>query len=147
MRKVRAECEVDAAAEEVIAAFLEPEALRAWWNVERALIEPEVGGIYALAWGITDRGFQYVTTGIVEALDRSGHLRIGRYTYFHPQRGIFGPMTLTVEALCRNGGLTAMCITQDGYRQGADWDWYYAAVDQAWPQVAKGIAQYVGSAS
>jgi uncharacterized protein YndB with AHSA1/START domain len=143
MRKVQVEFEVRAMPERVILAFLELEALRAWWRVERALVEPKVGGVYALAWGITDQGFQYVTTGILGALDPARLLRIDHYTYFHPERDILGPMTLTVEAEPRVDGHAVMRITQDGYQRGSDWDWYYEAVRQAWPQVGKDIVRYL----
>lgn len=146
MRKVTAEFEVRAMPERVIAAFLEFDALRAWWRVERALVEPKVGGVYALAWGITERGFQYVTTGIVGALDLACFLRIDHYTYFHPERSILGPMTLTVEAAPLVDRRAVMRITQDGYQMGSDWDWYYEAVRQAWPQVGKDVVRYLEQA-
>lgn len=146
MRQVQVEYEVGAPPERVISAFFAIDALRAWWHVERALVEPMVGGVYALAWGITERGFQYVTTGIVGAFDPARLLRIDRYTYFHPEREILGPMTLTIEAEPRVGRHAMMRITQDGYGAGADWDWYYETVRQAWPRVGKDIVRYVEQA-
>jgi uncharacterized protein YndB with AHSA1/START domain len=143
MRTVQAEVEVRTAPERIIAAFLELDALRSWWHVERALVEPGVGGVYALAWGITPHGFQYLTTGIVSALDPARLLRIECYTYFHPERSILGPMTLLVEAQPQADGRALMRITQDGYQMGGDWDWYYDAVRQAWPQVARDVARYL----
>jgi hypothetical protein len=34
-------------------------------------------------------------------------------------------------------------ICQDGYQVGGDWDWYYHAVMDAWPQALKQIKSYI----
>jgi uncharacterized protein YndB with AHSA1/START domain len=143
MRSVRAEAEVRATPERAIDAFLRIDALRAWWGVERGLVEPHPGGLFALAWKITEHGFGFVTTGVIEELDPQRRLVIGRYTYFHPERSILGPMTLTVEAEPRSPRSTLVRVTQDGYRDGADWDWYHDSVRVAWPQVVTDVAAYL----
>lgn len=145
IRNVQVECLVQTPPPQVIAAFLEREALQAWWHVERAFVEPHVGGVYALAWGITDRGFGYVTTAIVSALDPAGLLRLDHYTYFHPDRAILGPMVLTIEATPHDEGGSRMRVTQEGYQDGADWDWYYEAVREAWPRVGQDIVRYLNA--
>jgi hypothetical protein len=38
-----------------------------------------------------------------------------------------------------------MTIRQQGYREGADWDWSYEAVRDAWPRVAKSAQIYLES--
>jgi uncharacterized protein YndB with AHSA1/START domain len=141
MRSVKAEIEVRATPERGIAAFLEEEALRGWWGVERCLVEPRPGGLFAVAWRITESGFGYVTTGVIEELE-TRRLRIGHYTYFHPERPILGPMSLTVEAEPRSGG-SRLFVTQDGYRQGGDWDWYHDVVSAAWPRVLQDVAAWL----
>ena len=142
MRKVEIEVPVNAPSDCVINALLEPSALRAWWHVERAFVEPKVGGTYAVAWGVTPAGFQYVTTGLITALERNRLLTLDHYTYFHPEREILGAMRLVVEAESNGQGGSILRITQDGYQTGRDWDWYYEAVRQAWPVVGRDIAAY-----
>jgi hypothetical protein len=141
MRNVRAEVEVQTTVDRAIAAFLDSRALGAWWGVERALVEKKVGGVFAIAWAIAENGFGYLTTGTIGAL-AEGHLRIDHYTYFHPQRSILGPMTLSVEARPRASGVL-LSVTQAGYQTGSDWDWYYDAVHGAWPRVVKDVARYL----
>jgi uncharacterized protein YndB with AHSA1/START domain len=121
----------------VIDAFTLESDLRGWWGVERSLVQPKVGGIYALAWGITSAGFQYISSGVVESYESGGGLRIRDYVYYSPERPILGPMTLEV-AVRRDGDSTVVTVTQDGYGDGPDWDWYYEAVKGAWP-VALGM--------
>lgn len=52
-------------------------------------------------------------------------------------------MTLTLEASARHEGGSRMRVTQEGYQDGADWDWYYEAVRHAWPQVGREIVRYL----
>jgi hypothetical protein len=34
-------------------------------------------------------------------------------------------------------------VTQDGYREGEAWDWYYEAVLKAWPSALEGLKKYL----
>lgn len=143
MRTVQADIELAVAPEQAIQTFLDVPALQAWWGVERALVQPCEGGLYALTWNVSEAGFGFVTTGIIVDLDPAARLRIEKYTYFNPTRDILGPMTLDMEALPGGEGRTLLRVTQDGYREGADWDWYYASVLEAWPVVLDSIKAYL----
>jgi hypothetical protein len=46
-------------------------------------------------------------------------------------------MTLEISVRTQ-GSVTLLEVTQDGYGDGTDWDWYYEAVKGAWP-VALGM--------
>ena len=143
MRTVQADIELATAPGQAIQAFLDVQALQAWWGVERALVQPCEGGLYALTWKISEAGFGFVTTGIIAHLDPAARLRIDNYTYFNPTRDILGPMSLDVEVWRATNGHTTLRVTQDGYQDGADWDWYYASVVEAWPIVLESIKAYV----
>jgi hypothetical protein len=134
VRAVEASIELAASPDAAIDAFLRPEDLRGFWGVERAFVEPRVGGTYVVAWGVGDAGFKYVSTGVVAVYEPGRRLELSNYTYLNPERPIFAPMTLTVEARAVAGG-AHVTVRQGGYRDGADWDWYHDAVTQAWPVV------------
>jgi hypothetical protein len=144
MRSVHAEIHVPCSSERAIRAFLDPADLAGWWGVERSLVEPEIGGLFAVAWGVTPAGFGYVTTGVIGAIEHGSLLRIDRYTYFHPERPILGPMALVVRASASGSG-ALLSVDQTGYRDGPDWDWYYEAVRSAWPEVVSRIAGYLAT--
>ena len=101
------------------------------------------GGLYALAWDISTRGFRYVTTGIVRKYVAERVLTIDHYSYFNPERPIFGPMRLRVYAAQRTGGGCSLLVIQDGYGDGADWDWYYKSVRSAWPRALRALRQHL----
>jgi hypothetical protein len=118
--------------------------LNGWWGVQRSLVDPKIGGVYTLAWKISESGFGFVSTGRIEKFIPGNCLIIGNLVYLNPERPILGPMQL--ELTVRQAGKnTALTICQDGYQDGLDWDWYYEAVLQAWPQAAQTLKTYLES--
>lgn len=116
--------------------------LNGWWGVEKALVEKREGGVYALVWDISESGFRYVATGIIKSYKADAILEIENYTYLNLNMPIMGPMGLIIEAIVKHNQ-TELTITQTGYQSGGDWDWYYDAVKQAWPDVLASLKEYL----
>ena len=142
MRTVETRIHVAATPDAALNAFLELEAMRKWWHVDRGLVDPREGGVWAFAWERSEHGFKYVITGRIASLQPGHRLMITEMLYFNPDRPVFGPMTLTVEVSPAGSGCE-LTIRQDGYEDGPDWDWYYRVVSWAWPEVAKDIKQFL----
>lgn len=116
--------------------------LHAWWDVERTLIDKRVGGLYTLAWKISDSGFGFISSGIIKNYEPESILEIDNFIYLNPDISILGPMKLSLCAKQKGIG-TEFYLCQDGYQEGGDWDWYYEAVYQAWPIVAEKLRRYL----
>lgn len=142
MRKVETQIQIKISPSEVLKAFYDPEMLSDWWGVERHLIDLNPGGVYTLAWQITDNGFGYVSSGVVASYVPEEELIVRDMVYLNPERPILGPMSMKVK-VSREGGGTFLHITQDGYQSGEHWDWYYEAVKEAWPQAARNLKSYL----
>ena len=142
VRSVRSSIEIAAPAKKVFHAFLKQDMLSAWWKVERSLIEEKEGGLYTVAWNISETGFEYLTTGIIQIYKPDSELLIDKLCYFNPLKPIFGPMSLHI-VIEEKGSISILHLTQDGYQSGADWDWYYNAVHDAWPQVLITLKSYL----
>ena len=142
MRKVELSIKIATNPEKIISAFVNPKMLSDWWDVERSFIELKPGGIYSLAWKVTESGFGYISTGIIKEYNAKENLIIEKLVYFNPEHPILGPMKLSVEAN-QQGGETELKICQEGYQDGQAWDWYYEAVSHAWPEVIKTIKNYL----
>jgi uncharacterized protein YndB with AHSA1/START domain len=147
MRAVRSGIAVPATPQRALRAFLDPADLGAWWSVERTLVEPTEGGLYALAWGVSPHGFQYVTTGVISRYEPDRQLSIDHYTYFNPTRPILGPMRLNVAVAPGALGESRVEVTQDGYGEGPDWDWYYESVLAAWPEALVALQRHLVQAA
>lgn len=127
---------------QVIKAFTEPEMLQGWWGVERALVEKRPGGLYSLIWNISDHGMGNVKTGIVRQCEPHGLFEVSDLVYFHPGHSIMGPMTLRVIAKVKDSK-TLLNITQSGFHDGSDWDWYHAEATEAWPKAIQKLKEFL----
>lgn len=142
MREVYATVPIAVAPALVIQAFTQAKHLEKWWGVERSLIELTRGGVYTLAWQVSTGGIGYVFSGTIAEYLPAHRLSIENAVYLSAQRSILGPMALTVEVNARPDA-SVLSITQSGYQQGGDWDWYYEAVKAAWPTVVIDIKKYL----
>ena len=144
MRKVEVNLLINATSEKIIDAFVNPARLKEWWHVEQALIEPNPGGLYTLVWQISDQGFGYVSSGQIVSYNPVSELIIDNFVYLNPTKELLGPMSLTVRVKSITGG-SELYLCQDGYQSGGDWDWYYEAVKQAWPDLLNSLKSYMES--
>lgn len=141
-RHIESSVHIHASPQKVLNAFVDPVYLKDWWGVERSLIELRSGGMYSLAWEITDRGIGFVSTGVVAEYLPACQLRLEKFLYFNPDRPILGPMELTIMTTPEDSG-TVLTVVQSGYQRGKDWDWYYEAVKEAWPAVLSKLKTYL----
>jgi uncharacterized protein YndB with AHSA1/START domain len=141
-RSVEAFVHIQAAPQHVLDAFLRAELLQGWWGVERALVEPKEGGVYALGWNISKAGFKYVFSGVIGSYHPNRCLHITNAVYFNPERQLLGPMNLHMDVAEDRGG-SHLHLVQDGYQSGQDWDWYYAAVKEAWPIALESLKKFL----
>ena len=123
-------------------AFTDPGMLKAWWGVEKSLINTYPGGLYTLGWDVSESGFRYVVSGIVKAYTEGALLEIENYIYMHPNVSILGPMGLKIEAGSIPEG-THLQVIQSGYQEGPEWEWYRESVEEAWPQVLTYLKKYL----
>lgn len=143
MRKVEVKTEIHASPETIISAFTDSDMLRDWWGVERTLIDKRPGGLYTLAWNISNKGLGFVSTGTIKEYQPDSTLIINNFVYLNPDKPFFGPMNLTIKAQAGGNKVSRLYLCQDGYQQGTDWDWYYDAVKQAWPTVVQSLKDYL----
>lgn len=144
MKKVESRIEIKTSPEKTLDAFTDYDLLKQWWKVERALIEKRNGGVYSLAWNISEAGFKYISSGIISSFKPNEHLYIENFLYFNPEKQILGPMSLKIEVK-EQGSVTKLYLCQDGYKDGKDWVWYYETVKQAWPIVLEKLKKFLES--
>ena len=69
-------------------------------------------------------------------------IEITNFVYLNPEHSIPCPMNLLIKTMKKENG-TELFLCQDGYQDGADWDWYYKAVKQAWPLALQTLKKYL----
>lgn len=142
MRKVEATVCIQTSPGKAISAFTNPAMLQEWWGVERTLIELRTGGVYTLAWQISDKGFGYVSSGTIKAYQAGRQLVVENMVYMNPEKPLLGPMLFTVTANTK-GNTAEVYICQEGYQTGEVWDWYYQAVKNDWPAALQTLKVYL----
>jgi uncharacterized protein YndB with AHSA1/START domain len=144
MRSVIASIDLIQKSHKILSAFTDPEHLKGWWGVERSLIELKTGGIYHLAWQVSNNGFRFVSTSKIKQYDPNTCLLLTDCCYFNAERTILGPMELsfTIE---EHSDFNRLTVEQSGYQEGVDWDWYYEAVKHAWPKALNSLKEYLNT--
>lgn len=145
MRKVEVNIHIAVPPATVIQAFTDSEMLSGWWGVERSFVEPREGGTYVVTWGVSDKGFQYVTSGVIRRYQADSLLEISNLTYLNPARPILGGLSLLVQAKPADNGSSVYLCQGEYFDAGHDehWDWYYEAVRDAWPKVMPTVKAFL----
>jgi hypothetical protein len=141
MRSVRAEVSIRATGKDALDGFLHVEWMKAWWGVNRGLVDPRKGGVWAATW---DSEGQAVWTGRIKTINRREGFALDNVLYFDRRRPIFGPMTLAF-AVREGAGRSRLRVVQDGYGEGPDWDWYYNLVATNWPLALEKLRVFLES--
>lgn len=133
MRSVQAAISVATTPEKALHRFSDAESMRAWWGVERGLVEARAGGVRAVTCGGgSPAGFRYASTAIIEDHGPGERLELGPMPYFNAEWAILGPMQFSVRVEGRESE-TTLAVRQSGHGEGEDWNWYYESVADGWP--------------
>ena len=143
---------INAAPTRVLAAFFDPQALAAWWQVSRSVTAARPMGVFAVEWP--------PTADADEILGRLGGVFFGRVMEYLPGRELFvadawwlppdgdpiGPMAL--EVTCRmSGPACRLQVKQTGFEDTARWRRYYAVIASGWRSSLASLKAYAEKAS
>jgi len=143
-RYVRVEMDIVAPPERVVGAFLDVEALRAWWGVEKGLVEPREGGVWALAWGVTPGGIASAAVGVVERVEER-ELVIGHVVFLSAERPFLGPTRIRVSVR-KKSDVSSVALTEEGYGEGPEWERTLAESRQGWPSALRELKTWLEGA-
>jgi uncharacterized protein YndB with AHSA1/START domain len=139
---------INAAPTRVLAAFFDPHALQAWWQVARSVTTPRPMGIYAVEW--------LPTPDADEILGRLGGVFYGRVMEYLPGREMFvadawwlppdgdpiGPMALEVSCQM-SGPVCRLRVKQTGFEDSPRWRRYYEVIAGGWRSSLAALKAYV----
>ena len=121
--------------DQVLQAFINETDLAGWWLTTRSLVEPEKGGLWAIAWD--DWGEEqthHSWTGVISELSAE-RLIVSPMLMTEPDMPLLGPMSLEVRVEPADDGGTNVTVTHSGYGYGDHWDEMYALVVNGWDHV------------
>jgi uncharacterized protein YndB with AHSA1/START domain len=148
---------IDATPTRVLAAFFEPAALAAWWDVATAVATPRPLGAYAIEWRESEV--------VDEMLGRLGGVFHGMVIDFQPGRGFFvadaywlpsdgdpiGPMAMEVTCAPADRAAgrpseppdTTLRVVQRGLDDSPRWMRYYERVGEDLPRALETLKGYL----
>lgn len=144
MRSVQSEIYVSTSPLLTLEAFTDIKHLSNWWQVNKTCIDLKEGGLYTLAWQEDDYSLTFVSTGVISKYVPGESLSIANMVYINPEISILGPMQLDINVR-QEADDTIIRVSQSGYGEGVDWDWYYEAVQQGWPMALQQLKNYLAT--
>ena len=144
MKNVEVSIDIHVPPSNVIDSFTDADLLRRWWGVEKSFIDLRRNGVYTVAWLLSGDGMKYISTGIISDFDPHRKLHIENYMYLSAEKEFLGPMELKIDAIATENG-SRVHLSQGPYpeRKSEDWDWYYDAVNSAWPNVMLTLKEFL----
>ena len=126
----------------VLKAFVDAQALNAWWGVLRSVTTPHPLGVYALEWDDANGLVGGVFHGTVMEF-RPGRDLFVANAYWLPVGGEpLGPMGL--EIACRvDGPATEVRVRQSGTEDGARWRRYEDEMTAGWKLALDALKRYI----
>lgn len=132
--------------EKLFALLHTPSAIRQWWSASRVIVLPEVGGLWAAAWGDDEDHPEYQTIASISVFEPPSRLFLSEYRY-HSRDGQFPfEANFTSEFLISAHPEGALLkVIQDGFPAGADGDKFLAACEKGWTDTFAGIRSFLAS--
>lgn len=139
---------IGAAPTRVLAAFFDPRALAAWWQVTRSVTAARPMGAFAVEWDPTEDAD--------EILGRLGGVFHGTVMEYLPGRELFiadawwlppdgepiGPMALEISCQM-SGPACKLTVRQKGFDESERWRRYYAVIAAGWRSSLAALKEYV----
>jgi uncharacterized protein YndB with AHSA1/START domain len=139
---------IDAPPEDVLAAFVKPEALAAWWLTTRSVTVPRPLGVYAVEWdpsrevdAILGR-LGGVFYGIVMEYKPGRELFVADAWWLPPDGDPVGPMSFQVNCALE-GPACRLRVRQSGFEDGARWRRYYRVIERGWHMSMAALKEYL----
>lgn len=139
---VESQIRIRASSQRILKALTDFDDLNKWWGVDSVFIQKKDGGLYALTWLRSKDGIKFISTGRIRFYDRRTHLHIEDLLYINSERPIIGPFTLFYDVQ-EESHYSILKIKQGGFNKNPEFEWYYKAVQEGWPQALFMLKTYL----
>jgi uncharacterized protein YndB with AHSA1/START domain len=139
---------ITAAPTRVLHAFVDAQALTAWWQVARAIVAARPLGVFAVEWDPTPDADDLlgrlggVFHGTVMDYKPGRQLLVADAWWLPPDADPIGPMALEVTC-AMDGPACRLRVRQTGFEDAPRWQRYYAVIDRGWRTSMASLKEYV----
>ena len=140
---------IDAPAERVLTAFVDPRDLAAWWQVERSVTVPRPLGTYAVEWPSTTYRDEILGPlggafhGTVMEFRAGRELFVADAFWNPPEGDPVGPMALEIRCTAAGESSTMVTVRLSGEDDGPRWQRYFAVMRAGWPRALAALKRYL----
>ena len=144
-RSITREMDLPADPERVFRMLHTPGEIRGWWSASRAIVMPQPGGTYAVAWGADEDDPDFVTEATIEAFEPPRRLSLVRYRY----RARTGPLPFEADfgtefIVTPTDGGCRLRMTNSGFPVDPAADEFFADCEAGWRDVFEAIRRHLG---
>jgi len=146
---------IDATAMQVLAACLDPQALKVWWKARTAIVQPRPGGLFVLEWEPGSLGQDDLLgpmggtlTGILDKSMAGHFVHLGALHSITPRGEVFGPIRCEVDVFSKGDPRrkpTLVRVKVEGFQSGDRWARYREVVERMWDMALPGLVAYCES--
>jgi len=135
---------MSASPEAVFSLLHTPSAIRSWWSAARVIVVPEVGGLWAGAWGQSEDCPDYVTVATMSVFDPPRRLVLSDYRYWAKEGPLPFEADFVTEFLVSPHAQGAVLrVSQDGFPAGSEADEFISACETGWRDTFAGIRKFI----
>ena len=140
---------IDAPAERVLTAFVDPRDLVAWWQVERSVTVARPLGTYAVEWPCTTYRDEILGPlggafhGTVMEFRAGRELFVADAFWNPPEGDPVGPMALEVRCTAAGPSSTILAVRLSGEDDGPRWQRYFAVMRAGWPRALAALKRHL----
>lgn len=133
-------------AENLFTLLYTPSAIRQWWSADRAIVVPEVGGLWAAVWGSDEDNPDYITIATIDVFEPPQRLLLRDYRYKSKDG------ELPFEANFSNEFIVTPHVDDatlkeihDGFPAGPEGDEFLEGCKLGWTNTFQGIRDFLSS--
>lgn len=130
--------------QQVFDALIRPSAICQWWQARRAIVFPEVSGIWIASWGADEDDPDYLTAARMIHFEPPHRIVLSDYDY----RSRFGPLPFeahfvtTFEVTPTESGCH-LRVTQSGFPLDPVADEFFQACCLGWKTTLRNLQEFV----
>ena len=139
-RSIQQQYPITASPEQVFQVLITPSAIRKWWDAARAIVIPEAGGIYAVAWGAAEDAPDYITVSTIKIFDPPRELLFTDFRYLSSGGSLpFEPVLDLCFRLEAADDGTLLTVEQTGFPDDPEADAFYRACVKGWQDTMRKV--------
>jgi uncharacterized protein YndB with AHSA1/START domain len=134
------------APERAFKLLITPSDIRGWWGVNRAIVQPEQGGIWAATWGENEDDPDFITIATMRVFDPPRRILLNDYKYTAKTGPLPFKADLSLEFTVQaHADGTLLKVNNAGFPCDPVADGFFHGCDVGWTNTFDAMQRYVAT--